>query len=130
VAKELGVDLGGVADPARDSGAASLGFACGSRGLSAVASRNGARIVEIDRFELDVIPSGTLVVTRHNDVPGMIGRVGTILGDAGINISTMHVARDARGALMVLAVDRPLSSDALAPLRSIFDMQSVTAVDV
>ena len=45
------------------------------------------RMVELDEFFLDAIPEGNLLVTRHKDQPGMMGRIGTILGDAGVNIA-------------------------------------------
>jgi D-3-phosphoglycerate dehydrogenase / 2-oxoglutarate reductase len=69
---------------------------------------HGPRIVEIDGFEIDAVAEGTMLLTRHRDVPGMVGRIGTILGEADVNISTMQVARSHRDgdAMMVLAVDR------------------------
>ena len=54
-----------------------------------------------------------MLVTHHRDVPGMVGRIGTILGEANVNISTMQVARSARGgeAMMVLEVDREIGRE-------------------
>ena len=51
--------------------------------------------------------SPLMVFFRYDDVPGVIGRVGTLFGDAGINIAHMTVSRNNRGgkALMVLSVD-------------------------
>jgi len=78
------------------------------------------RLVEIDGFEIDFAPQTHAVVTHHADVPGIVGKVGTILGDAGINISTMSVARRAdRQALMVLAVDRAPTESVMVQLKSI-----------
>ncbi|HTJ83335.1 MAG TPA: phosphoglycerate dehydrogenase [Polyangiaceae bacterium] len=58
-------------------------------------------------FELDFELAPLLVLLRYDDVPGVIGRVGTLFGDAGINIAHMTVSRNNRGgkALMVLSVD-------------------------
>jgi D-3-phosphoglycerate dehydrogenase len=58
-------------------------------------------------FELDLELAPLLVVFRYDDVPGVIGRVGTLFGDAGVNIAHMTVSRSRRGgkALMVLTVD-------------------------
>jgi predicted regulator of amino acid metabolism with ACT domain len=52
-------------------------------------------------------PAGVMLITRHRDRPGMIGRVGQILGAADVNISAMHLGRTAprADALMVLALD-------------------------
>jgi D-3-phosphoglycerate dehydrogenase len=89
----------------------------------------GPRIVQIDAYELDAIPQGAWIVTRHQDVPGMVGRIGTILGEAGVNISTMQVARDAESgrALMVLAIDRAPSRADLDAMRAITGMHRVDA---
>jgi D-3-phosphoglycerate dehydrogenase len=85
--------------------------------------------VEIDGYELDAIPQGAWIVTRHEDVPGMVGRVGTILGEAHVNISTMQVARErgAAPALMVLVVDRAIAREDLERVRAIPGMHRVDA---
>jgi len=69
--------------------------------------KEDARIVDVQGYRLDAIPSGTMIVTRHKDRPGVIGKVGTILGKLNINISGMVVGRDTvRGdAVMILTVD-------------------------
>jgi D-3-phosphoglycerate dehydrogenase len=58
-------------------------------------------------FELDLEFAPLLVLFRYDDVPGVIGRVGTLFGNAGVNIANMTVSRTRRGdkALMVLTVD-------------------------
>lgn len=132
IARELGMQFD--ARPARqpNSYAAWLAVTGGGRRLVGIALHGGVRVVEIDGFEVDAIPDGAIIVTRHRDVPGMIGRVGTLLGDAGVNISTMQVARNVQGgtALMVLAVDRPVSAPAIETLAGIADMQSVVALAI
>ena len=92
------------------------------------ASVNGTpRITNIDGYEIDAIPIGALLMTRHADVPGMIGNVGTILGAANVNISTMQVSRNKIGgdAIMVLSVDRPADESTLDSLRAIPGVASV-----
>src|ERR1051326_5708921 len=66
-----------------------------------------ARLTRIGSFHVDVTPRQTLVVLTNNDVPGVIGRVGTLLGDAGVNIAEYHQARLAQGgdALAAISVD-------------------------
>jgi D-3-phosphoglycerate dehydrogenase len=70
-------------------------------------SDGGPRLTRIGAFPVDVNPRQTLVVLTNRDVPGVIGRVGTLLGDAGVNIAEYHQARLAQGgdALAVVAVD-------------------------
>ncbi len=129
VAREIGVLLDVVADPQPAPFASLVAVFAGPHRIGASVLAGGPRIVQIDGYELDAIPQGAWIVTRHEDVPGMVGRVGTILGNAGVNISTMQVARDPQGgaALMVLAVDRPVAHQDLEQLRAVHGMQSVDA---
>ena len=63
-----------------------------------------------DQFRIDLKPEGYLLVVPHQDRPGIIGAVGTLLGEANINIAGMYVGREAAGkrAVMVLTVDEPI----------------------
>jgi D-3-phosphoglycerate dehydrogenase len=65
------------------------------------------RVVRIRDYHVDIVPEGTLIVLKNQDVPGVIGRVGTLLGDHSINIAEYHQARLSRGgeALAAIAVD-------------------------
>ena len=68
-------------------------------------------------FEIEIELAPLMVFLRYDDVPGVIGRVGTLFGEAGVNIANMAVSRTRRGgkALMVLSIDsarRPSSSSA------------------
>jgi D-3-phosphoglycerate dehydrogenase len=67
----------------------------------------GPRVTRIDKFSVDVTPRRTLLVLTNADVPGVIGRVGTLLGDAGVNIAEYHQARLSVGgeALAAVSVD-------------------------
>ncbi len=75
-----------------------------------VFGRGDARIVEVDRYRIDLVPSGLNLLVWHHDEPGIIGRVGTILGDNRINIAGMQVGRQRVGgeAVMALMVDQPI----------------------
>ena len=68
------------------------------------------RVLFIDGFWVDVPIAGHLLLTRHTDKPGLVGRVGTLLGESDVNISSMQVGRlHARGdALMILTLDDPV----------------------
>ena len=94
-----------------------------------VGLRAEARLVQIDGHSVDVPPASNLLVVNNDDRPGVIGRVGTILGDAGVNIADMDVARvsDASGALMVISVNEVPSAEVVEQLRS---ADGVTAVAV
>jgi D-3-phosphoglycerate dehydrogenase len=76
------------------------------------------RLVEIDGFQLEAIPSGHMVVILGEDVPGVIGAIGTALGERGINIASLANGRREIGgqALTVVNVDTPLGEPALGDL--------------
>jgi len=110
---------------------ASIALAAGEHRLLGTVLPTGARIVEIDGFELDAVAEGAMLVTRHRDVPGMVGRIGTILGDAHVNISTMQVARSARGgAMMVLDVDRAVGRDVVDAIVAVSGIESVRSIQL
>jgi D-3-phosphoglycerate dehydrogenase len=81
--------------------------------------RGEARIVMVDDHATDVPPAAHMLVVRNDDRPGMIGLVGTVLGEAGVNIADMDVGRSPApgSALMVLAVTEPVPADVLEHLR-------------
>jgi D-3-phosphoglycerate dehydrogenase len=90
-----------------------------------------SRIVGIDDYRLDLAPTdGYLLMTHHRDEPGIIGQVGTLLGQADVNISAMQVGRlERRGeALMILAVDEAVTPDVLARLRAVPSMADVRLI--
>ncbi len=88
------------------------------------------RLVALDEFRLNVLPYGQLLVLRNQDVPGVIGRVGTLLGNAGINIAEYHQARLSAGgeALAVVSVDAPLPAALLEQLRRLPEVAQVAQV--
>jgi D-3-phosphoglycerate dehydrogenase / 2-oxoglutarate reductase len=90
------------------------------------------RIVRIDGFHIDLNPHGTFVVIRNRDVPGVIGRVGTIIGDAGINIGEYHQARMQAGgqALAAISVDGKLPNAVLTTLRELPEVLQVKQVEL
>jgi D-3-phosphoglycerate dehydrogenase len=92
----------------------------------------GSRIVKIDDFAIDVAPEGHLLFVHHHDRPGVIGRVGTILGTNEVNIATMQVGRrDVGGeAIMMLAVDKPLTAELLDTIGELAEIKSVTQIDL
>ncbi|HUZ49440.1 MAG TPA: ACT domain-containing protein, partial [Candidatus Dormibacteraeota bacterium] len=129
VARELGVRTVVSTAPARPPFRSSVTLAAGQHRIVGTLMTTGARIVEIDGFELDAVAAGAMIVTRHRDVPGMVGRIGTILGDAHVNISTMQVARTTRGgeAMMLLEVDRDIPRSVVDAIASV---EGITAVRV
>jgi D-3-phosphoglycerate dehydrogenase len=96
-----------------------------------VGLRAEPRLVQIDGHTLDVPPSAHLIIVHNDDRPGVIGRVGTILGDAGVNIADMDVGRSAKthaAALMVIATTEAVAPEVVDALRSAEGITSVAVV--
>lgn len=97
----------------------------GSEGQTAVSGTiapDGPHIVSIDDTWVDVPPSeGYLLLCENKDRPGMVGAVGTLMGEFGVNISYMNVGSHPKtgNALMVLALDEALSPEQIARVREI-----------
>ena len=90
------------------------------------------RITEIDGFHIEATPQGHMLVMRNRDVPGVIGRVGTILGERGVNISRFHLGRRERGgeAMAVIEVDAQLDDATLKELRSLEAVISARQIEL
>ncbi len=80
--------------------------------------RQVQKIVAIDDYDLDLVPTDNLLFLRYADRPGVVGTVGNALGKAQVNIAGMQVARDHAGgaALMVITVDSPVPAEVLSSL--------------
>jgi D-3-phosphoglycerate dehydrogenase len=81
------------------------------------------RILRIDRYAMDMIPEGQMVVIINKDQPGVIGTVGTSFGDAAVNIADMVISRDIApdgnaSALMVIKIDSEAPAALLSRLRA------------
>lgn len=92
-------------------------------------SESDARVVTVDGLPLEFRPEGTVVFLRNRDVPGVVGSVGSILGDGGVNIANFSLARGAGNqAAAVLAVDSPPSAAVLDRLRAAPAVEDVRVV--
>ena len=83
-----------------------------------VGPRHQPRLVEAMGFDMDIVPEEHMLFIRNEDVPGMIGKLGTILGEHGINIGNMAVGRGKPGsrAAMAVTVDEPVPEEVLNAL--------------
>jgi len=100
------VELRGAGEPIRVAG-------------TTIGSDHRSWLVNVLGFEIDLELAPLFVLCLYDDVPGVIGRVGTLFGEAGVNIAGMTVSRSRRGgkALMALTVDSPPSPELVARLR-------------
>lgn len=133
--RERGIEL--VEQSRHDMGAFSsvisasiLGDGETRRAAGTLFGHNMPRLVQIDDHRLEAYLDGALLIFTHTDVPGVIGRVGTICGEHGVNIAQMAVGRTRPGgaATGVLNLDAPPPADALNAVRSVSGINSATVI--
>jgi D-3-phosphoglycerate dehydrogenase / 2-oxoglutarate reductase len=111
-----------------------LRFAGGGKETRVAGALRGdePRVVRIDAFPVDIRPRGVVLIIRNRDVPGVIGRVGTILGQVGVNIAEYHQSRIEVGgqALAAVVVDGKLPRDLLNALEQIPEVLSAHQVEL
>ena len=111
LARDRGIDL--VERKTHDAGRyASLLTLSGSTIVGGTVASGEPRLVRLGGYWLDMPPARHMLITRHRDRPGTMGRIGITLGEADVNISAMHLARTRprEDALMILALDDPVPS--------------------
>lgn len=104
-----------------------------TRSLAGTLSANKQpRIVKIDRYYVEVSPSGHMIVIQNWDKPGLIGNLGTLLGKHSINIAAMTFGRETAGgkSYSVLNVDSPISNEVLEKIRKIENILSVKLINI
>jgi D-3-phosphoglycerate dehydrogenase / 2-oxoglutarate reductase len=88
------------------------------------------RLTRLGDYRLDMAPADVMLISRHRDRPGMVGRIGAMLGEADVNISAMHLARTRprEDALMILALDDDISpavEDAIRAQEAVLDLWTI-----
>jgi len=93
---------------------------------------NHARLVDIKGYEVDVRPEGVMVLIQNKDVPGVIGRVGMILGDAGVNIAEYLLSRssDSDTAFSIIKIDEKLSDSVLNTLNDMGEILTIKQLQI
>ncbi|TVR08604.1 MAG: ACT domain-containing protein, partial [Phormidium sp. GEM2.Bin31] len=88
------------------------------------------RITNVDEFPVNVPPIQHMLFTRHRDMPGIIGRIGSLLGSFNVNIASMQVGRKiVRGdAVMVLSLDDPLPEGILEEILKVSGIRDAYTV--
>jgi D-3-phosphoglycerate dehydrogenase len=96
----------------------------------AVLGETEIRITSVDEFPVNVSPSHHMLFTLHRDVPGLIGKIGSLLGSFNVNIASMQVGRRiVRGdAVMVLSLDDPLPEGILAEILKVAGIRDAYTV--
>ena len=95
-------------------------------------SNKEARIIKLDKYYVEAIPDGYMLVVKNKDVPGVVGKIGTVLGKHGINIAEMSFGRDKKSgkAISLLNVDSEIPKKVISQLKKVKDINEVKLVRV
>jgi len=136
-AKARGIEVVEVRSARRASYANSLGVALRTAGESAsvlgmIGLTNSLRILGVNNIDIEAPLRGFLLLIRNQDVPGVIGRVGTLLGEHKINIANFALGRvqDSKEALGLVNVDQKVSAEVLAELRAIPAIRQARIIEI
>ncbi len=90
-----------------------------------VFDRDRARFAEVNRLAIDIAPEGHLLMLFNEDAPGVVGQVGTLLAERGVNIADMSLGRDRDGgtAIVALVLDEPVNATDLAAIAALPNMR-------
>jgi D-3-phosphoglycerate dehydrogenase len=95
-----------------------------------IMARKGLVLTEVDGYDIEFPLTRYMLLVRNDDKPGAIGRVGTLLGDAGVNIADMAVGRHPDGAMMGLSLDSPLPASLVEELQALPGITAVRYIDL
>jgi D-3-phosphoglycerate dehydrogenase len=98
----------------------------------ALLSDGEIRITDLDEFPINVPPSNYMLFTLHRDMPGIIGKIGSLLGNFNVNIASMQVGRKiVRGdAVMALSIDDPLPEGILSEITKVNGIRDAYTVNL
>jgi D-3-phosphoglycerate dehydrogenase len=97
-----------------------------------VFGRNEPRLVRLNSFRLEAMISGPMLLVFNNDVPGVIGALGTTLGAAGANISRMTVGREEKSNqnIILLSTDEIVSKELLKKVKGLANINNAQVLDL
>jgi D-3-phosphoglycerate dehydrogenase len=137
LATERGIEVAEMRSARRAAFTNTLGIAvrsdAGTTSVLGMSDMQGSqRILGIDDIDVEAPLRGAILFIRNSDVPGVIGKVGTLLGDRGINIANFALGRSPEGAeaIALVNVDHPVSAADLSDLRAIGAIRFATVVTV
>jgi D-3-phosphoglycerate dehydrogenase len=95
-------------------------------------SKKEPRIIQVDNFPMETVPEGGMLVLMNNDKPGVIGGIGTLLGQNGINIARMQFGREKQGglAMSVVSVDSTVTDNVMEKIRQLPNVLSVKQIRI
>jgi D-3-phosphoglycerate dehydrogenase len=95
-------------------------------------SKKEPRIIQVDNFPMETVPEGDMLVLMNNDKPGVIGGIGTLLGQNRINIARMQFGRENQGglAMSIVSIDSPVTDDLMAKIKQLPNVLSVKLIKI
>jgi len=95
-------------------------------------SKKEPRIIQVDDFPMETVPEGDMLVLMNNDKPGVIGGIGTLMGQSGVNIARMQFGREKQGglAMSIVSVDSPISDELMDKVRKLPNVLSAKQVRI
>jgi D-3-phosphoglycerate dehydrogenase len=101
-----------------------------SKTAGTVFGKNDPRIVRVNEFSVEIVPEGYMLAVSNDDQPGVIGDLGTTLGNNKVNIARLHLSREAQAkkALVILNTDSAVGTDVLEILRKLPHVLSIKPI--
>ena len=136
IARQMGIEVESVRSTATDSFSSlitlTLESAEGSRTIAGTLFEGTPKIVKMRNFGIDFRPEAHMLVINYLDRPGLIGRIGTILGEANINIGNMSLGRQEKAgeAMVVFSVDSLVDDETLQKVSDAVDAKFIKAVHI
>lgn len=95
-------------------------------------SKKEPRIIQVDDFPMETVPEGDMLVLMNNDKPGVIGGIGMLMGQSGVNIARMQFGREKQGglAMSIVSVDSPISDELMGKVRKLPNVLSAKQVRI
>ena len=98
--------------------------------IGAIFGHREPRIVSVDGMRLEIVPEGQLLLTKHHDRPGIIGKVGTVLGTGDVNISRMVLGLGADFARAAISIDSKAPAEVIDQMKAIDGIEDVRPIDL
>lgn len=134
VVEQRGIDVRTVTSAASHDHINVLTVRGGGHSVGAIVSSidGEARIIEVDDHRLELRPRPDMLIIRNDDLPGVVGAVGSELGNAGVNISSMHLGESEAGvaALMVVATDEAVPPVVIDAVQALENVEIVRAIRI
>ena len=136
IAREMGIEVAEVRSTETDSFSNLITITLegpkGVRTISGTLFEGRPKIVKMRNFDTDFLPEENMLVINYQDRPGLIGKIGTILGEAGVNIGNMNLGRREKAgeAMVVFSIDSPASDETLSRVAEAVDARFIKAVHI